>query len=204
VSYLAVMIAPRLSAPTLATALVLLLTGACRRQEVPRSEAPPIGAGGAPAAADAGATPAVAADAAADAGTPAALGDWLDGNIYRFRFEAVRRCAPSSATTPVSVGVVVRVTSKLDDVFVASRDFKLESGGVILDSAILTKAPAGCAPLLAPKQVRAGKSNDGVVVFDVPSDFNPENRPVKLTYQPTRWGGARRVEVVLPPGALGR
>jgi hypothetical protein len=43
-----------------------------------------------------------------------------------------------------------------------------------------------------------------VVVFDLPVGFNPEHQPVKLTYQPTRWGGARRVESVLPPEALPR
>ena len=48
--------------------------------------------------------------------------------------------------------------------------------------------------------MRAGKTNDGVVVFDVPPEFNPDHRPVKVTYQPTRWGGAKRVEALLPPG----
>ena len=92
------------------------------------------------------------------------------------------------------------MTSKVDEVFVAPRDVKLESGGVILDSAILGKAPGGCGPLLTPKSLRAGKTADGVVVFDLPPGFNPEGRPMKITYQPTRWGGARRVEALLPPG----
>ena len=78
----------------------------------------------------------------------------------------------------------------------------LVSGGVILDSAILAKAPGGCGPLLTPKSLRAGKTADGVVVFEVPAGFNPEHRPVRITYQPTRWGGAKRVEAVLPAASL--
>ena len=93
------------------------------------------------------------------------------------------------------------MTSKVDEVSVAPRDFKLESGGVILDSAMVTKAPDGCGPLLAPKSLRAGKSADGVVVFDFRPEFNPDHRPVR-SLQPTRWGGAKRVEALLPPGSV--
>jgi hypothetical protein len=146
--------------------------------------------------------PAAPPDAPADAGgEPPSRGTWLEGNIYRFRLDDVRTCAPPSGGG-ARIGALVRVTSKVDEVFVAPRDVKLESGGVILDSAVLEKAPAGCGPLLTPKSLRAGKTADGVVVFDVPPEFNPERRPVKITYQPTRWGGARRVEAVLPSDSL--
>jgi hypothetical protein len=158
-------------------------------------------ADGARAAAEPPPTPPVPANSEAAAATPPpSKGTWLEGNIYRFRLDDVRKCPPPAVGGGTRIGAVVRVTSKIDEVLVASRDFKLESGGVILDSAILEKAPAGCGPLLAPKSLRAGKTADGVVVFDVPPEFNPEGRPVKITYQPTRWGGARRVEAVLPPG----
>jgi len=113
----------------------------------------------------------------------------------------VRPCPPAAAGTS-RVGVAVRVSSKIDELLVAPRDFKLETGGVILESAILQKGPAACAPLLAPKSLRAGKTAEGVVVFDIPPGFNAEQKPVRLAYQPTRWGGARRVEAVLPPGSL--
>ncbi len=142
-----------------------------------------------------GTAAAAAPDGATDeASPPASKGTWLEGNIYRFRLDDVRKCPPPAVAGGARIGAVVRVTSKVDEVFVAPRDVKLESGGVILDSAIVTKAPDGCGPLLAPKSMRAGKTNDGVVVFDVPPEFNPEHRPVKITYQPTRWGGAKRVE----------
>ena len=145
--------------------------------------------------------PAAAAEAEPDAASPPpSKGSWLEGNIYRFRLDDVRKCPPPSVAGGARIGAVVRVTSKVDEVFVAPRDVKLESGGVILDSAILGKAPGGCGPLLTPKSLRAGKTADGVVVFDLPPGFNPEGRPVKITYQPTRWGGARRVEALLPPG----
>ena len=143
------------------------------------------------------------AEAETDAASPPpSKGTWLEGRIYRFRLDDVRKCPPPPVGGGARIGAVVRVTSKVDEVFVAPRDFKLESGGVILDSAIIEKAPGGCGPLLAPKSLRAGKTADGVVVFDVPPEFNPEGRPVKITYQPTRWGGARRVEALLPPGSL--
>jgi hypothetical protein len=189
-----------------ASALALLLLGQCRRQEVAPPPTTSTVADGARAVGEAPAAPpapAPALDAATDeASPPASKGTWLDGNIYRFRLDDVRKCPPSAVAGGVRIGAAVRVTSKVDEVFVAPRDVKLESGGIILDSAIMTKAPNGCGPLLAPKSMRAGKTNDGVVVFDVPPEFNPDHRPVKITFQPTRWGGARRVEAVLPPESL--
>jgi len=204
----------RLAATVFLSALALVVFGQCRRQEAPQ-QAP--GATVTPASADAArglAAPSPPSPIAADAapagappdagGSPASVGDWLDGAIYRFRLEAIRRCEPPPTPAGTArIGVLVRVNAtKVDALLVAPRDFKLEGGGVILDSAVLPKAPAGCTPLLATKSVRAGKTADGVVVFDVPPGFNPAHRPVKLSYQPTRWGGARRVEAVLPSGSL--
>jgi hypothetical protein len=155
----------------------------------------------APPAAPPAAAPADEPDAEAP---PLSKEGWLEGNIYRFRLDGVRPCPPPGVGAAARIGASVRVTSKIDEVLVAPRDFKLEAGGVILESAILQKAPAGCAPLLAPKSLRAGKATDGVVVFDLPLGFNAEGRPVKITYQPTRWGGAKRTEAVLPAGAVPR
>jgi len=196
----------RLSTTACASALALLLFGQCRRQEVPQAAPPPATADGARvvAAAPPPTAPAPPADDAADAASaPPSTGAWLDANIYRFRLEAVRRCTPSAPGGATRIGVLVRVTAKnIDDLLVAPRDFRLESGGTTVDSAILPKAPTGCAPLLAPKSLRPGKTADGVVVFDLPAGFAPADRPVKIAYQPTRWGGARRVEAVLPPESL--
>jgi hypothetical protein len=186
-----------------ASTLALLLLAHCKREDVAPAPIPPAVADGARAAAPPPPTTPPAPDVPLDAGPLPSTGAWLEGNIYRFRLDDVRTCPPA-ATGPggARIGALVRVASKVDEVFVAPRDFKLESGGVILDSAMLEKAPAGCGPLLTPKSLRAGKTADGVVVFDLPPGFNPERRPVKIAYQPTRWGGARRTEAVLPSGSL--
>jgi hypothetical protein len=192
----------RASAVVCTSVLALLILGQCRRQDVPLSARAPASLPGTRAAAEPPAAPPVAAAAAADpARPPASRGDWLDGNIYRFRLDAVRACPAAAADGAARVGVIVRVASKIDELLVAPRDFKLESDGVILESAVAAKALGACAPLLAPKSLRAGKTADGVVVFDLPPGFNPDRRPVKLTYQPTRWGGAHRVEAILPPSS---
>ena len=164
-----------------------------------RAVGEPPAAPRAPAAATAPAADGATTD---EASPPAAKGTWLEGNIYRFRLDDVRKCPPPGVAGGARIGTVVRVTSKVDEVFVHPRDVKLQSGGVILDRAVVTKAPDGCGPLLTPKSLRAGKTADGVVVFDVPPEFNPEHRPVKVTYQPTRWGGAKKVEALLPAGSL--
>jgi hypothetical protein len=196
----------RSSAVTIVCTLALVVWAQCQRQEAPRPSVSSPAAGGARAVAEppppSEPTPS-AADGGADSdGPPASQGTWLDGNIYRFRFDGVRPCPPPGVGAAARIGATVRVMSKMDELLVAPRDFKLEVGGVILESAILQKAPAACAPLLAPKSLRAGKSTDGVVVFDLPPGFNAEHRPVKITYQPTRWGGAKRVEAVLPAGSV--
>ena len=147
------------------------------------------------------------AEAETDAATPPpSKGSWLEGNIYRFRLDDVRKCPPPSDGGGARIGAVVRVTSKIDEVFVAPRDFKLESGGVILDSAMLDKAPGGCGPLLAPKSLRAGKTADGVVVFNLPAGFNAEGRPSEdhvsadaLGRRPPGRGAAAARIVVLRP-----
>ena len=194
--------------PALAATLGLLLCGQCRREHAPPSRAVLAAVDPAPAAAAPAVVAAVpaepapaAAEPASDRPTTPALGSWLDGTIYRFRLERIRPC-PSTVSGGARVAAVVRVESKINELLVASRDFKLDAGGVILDSAIVQKAPAECGSLLTPKSVRAGKSADGAVVFDLPPGFNPDHQPVRLAYQPTRWGGARRVETVLPSGSL--
>ena len=196
--------------PAVAATLGLLLCGQCRREHAPPSRAALAAVEPGPAPALAAVAPAppqpppAAADPDPDTDRPTpAIGGWLDGTIYRFRLEKIRPC-PSTVSGGARVAAVVRVESKINELLVASRDFKLDAGGVILDSAIVQKAPAECGSLLTPKSVRAGKSADGAVVFDLPPGFNPDHQPVRLAYQPTRWGGARRVETVLPSGSLPR
>jgi len=197
--------AHRLSIVTVGCALALFVQ--CRRREIARPDAtPPAATESTRAVPEPRDAPPVVADAASDAdGSPEpAAGRWLDGNIYLFRLDGIRRCAPPALVGFVRIGVLVRVTSKMDELLVAPRDVKLEAGGVILESTVLPGAPGGCAPMLAPRSLRAGKSAAGVVVFDLPTDFNAEHRPLKVTYQPTRWGGARRIEAVVPAESLPR
>jgi hypothetical protein len=197
----------RLPVVTLGCALALFAQ--CRRREIVRPDATPPAATEAPRVVPEprDAPPAVAvadADADAESSPEPSKGRWLEGNIYQFRLDDVRRCTPPALTGFTRIGVLVRVMSKMDELLVAPRDVKLEAGGVILDSTVLPSAPGGCAPMLAPKSLRAGKSTAGVVVFDLPTGFNAEHRQLKVTYQPTRWGGAKRVEAVVPPDALPR
>ena len=200
--------AARLPAAVAACTLTLLLLARCQRNEAPRPEPTPAVADAArgvasPPPVPPPPPPPSPPDDTPDAAAPASKGAWLDGNIYRFRVEQIRPC-PSTLSGGARVAAVVRVDSKIDELLVAPRDFKLDAGGVILDSAIVQKAPAACGALLTPKSLRAGKSADGAVVFDLPPGFNADHQPVRLAYQPTRWGGARRVAAVLPPESLPR
>ena len=193
--------ARRFSVAAAASTLALLVVPQCRRADV----APAVSAAAAPAPAGVPvAAEARPVPAAALAPTASPSGDgWLDGNIYRVRMADARPCPPPAAVAGATrVGVRVHVASKIGDLLVAPRDFKLETGGIVLDSAVIHKAPPACAPLLAPTSLRAGKTTEGVVVFDLPPGFNTARRPVRITYQPTRWGGARRVEAVLPAGSF--
>ena len=187
-----------LAARALVPALALAVTAQCRRAEVAPADTTPAAARTTRAAPEPAAAPPPIAAVEADVARPTpARGTWVDGSTYRFRLEDVRSCSPPAPDGAARIGALVRVASNIDELLVAPRDFKLETGGVILDSAVAPKAAASCAPLLAPRSLRAGKTADGVVVFDIPAGFNPEHRPVRITYQPTRWGGARKVEAVL-------
>ena len=55
---------------------------------------------------------------------------------------------------------------------------------------------AGCQPLLPARSLRVGESLAGFALFEVPKSFRTKTEdPIVLSYKPTRWGGARRVEV---------
>ena len=147
--------AAQLPTAAVASTVALLLLGQCQRQEVaaPSATTPAVAAAAQPPPAPPGPPGATEADTDTTS-PPPSKGSWLEGNIYRFRLDDVRKCPPPAGGGGARIGAVVRVTSKVDEVFVAPRDIKLESGGVILDSAILDKAPGGCGPLLAPKSLR--------------------------------------------------
>jgi hypothetical protein len=149
---------------------------------------------------------------------------WLEGGFYKFRLDAVKHCGASPAlsqqgrdggplasddgTAPSAagwrggaswVGALVRVTADVKETFVSPRDLTLQRGGVILrakygDVPLLR----GCQPLLQQNELRAGHEARGFALFEVPAHFRAKSpAPIVLAYQPTRWGGAKRVEIAL-------
>jgi hypothetical protein len=184
-------------------AAATLFTAACGQKPAAAiTPAPPVAA----ALAAAASLPAARAPGAPtpDAGAPddgatTATG-WLDLPAYKLKLEEIRRCGaktargaqPAGATiAPTQVGALVHVAAKVNELFVTPRDVSLERGGVILDARYLDQAaPQGCAPLLPQKQLRAGQTVHGIVLFEVPPSFRAKPGPVTLAFHPTRWGGA--------------
>ena len=134
--------------------------------------------------------------------------------MYRFRLERVAACgdvapalgpaqppAPGAATQLRGesswVGALFSVHAKEPKVFVSPRDLELRRGGVILNARHINQPLlAGCKPLLPAKPLRAGESVSGFALFEVPKSFRRKtDDPIVLSYRPTRWGGARRVDV---------
>jgi hypothetical protein len=173
--------------------LLIPLAAACRRSEAPHREAAgPLVTAPAPPhppQLPSPPPPPPPPPAAEDAAPARAAGDWLEGDIYRFRLEQAKRCGSSQ------LAAVVRVSSKVPDLFVSARDVTLERDGIIVQSTLATKPPPGCPALLGIKVLRTGKEARGAVLFDIPPGFDVAARPVTFAYHPTRWGGASRVAV---------
>ena len=95
------------------------------------------------------------------------------------------------------VGAFFSVQAKEPSVFVSPRDLELRRGGVILTAKYINQPVlSGCEPLLPAKRLRAGEGAGGYALFEVPRSFRTKTEdPIVLSYRPTRWGGARRVEV---------
>jgi hypothetical protein len=90
----------------------------------------------------------------------------------------------------------VAVTSHVDGLFVAARDFSLERGGVILDSEIDSGGACAGGARLLPKSLRKGGRAEGVIVFRLPDESYAHS--ARLIYEATRWGGAPRIGIELP------
>ena len=134
--------------------------------------------------------------------------------MYKFRLERVAACgAAEQALGPAQpaaaggggqlrgesswVGALFSVEAKEPSVFVTPRDLELRRGGVILGAKYVNQPVlSGCQPLLPATRLRAGDSARGFALFEVPKSFRTKtDDPIVLSYRPTRWGGARRVEV---------
>jgi hypothetical protein len=161
--------------------------------------------------ADAGSSAAVAPSEALplDAG----LGAWIESAAYKFKVSGVTPCAiptpPRSASSdgaaesvpvdrPQRIGVTVHVAAKFDEFFVSGRDVTIEKDGVIIQPEVHPAPSTGCSPLLEPRTLRHDQVASGVVVFQVEDEAFV--RSSTIAYQPTRWGGAPRVQV--PVAAL--
>jgi len=173
----------------------------------PAPLAPPLAA--APAAEDQGPDGGVTTESAI-----VAPGQWSENRLYKFRFERVAACgAAAQALGPAQptaagggnplrgesswVGAFFRVQAKEPSVFVTPRDLELRRGGVILSAKYINQPVLpGCQPLLPATRLRAGETASGFALFQVPTSFRTKTEdPIVLSYRPTRWGGARRVEV---------
>ena len=195
---------------------------ACRRDEPasPPSASPSPSAPPPPVPPPAPAAPPTADDqpAASDEATDRAIvgrGRWSENQLYKFRLERVAACGATSAGAASAprpgpdrvsqfkgetswVGALFSLEAK-GHLFASPRDLELRRGGVILNAAQFQEPPAGCAPLLLPRDLRAGDRLRGFALFEVPKRFRTEiEDPIVFSYRPTRWGGARRVEVPIP------
>ena len=154
------------------------------------------------------------ADPAAAAEPPAGT-RMLESGLLTISLEKVAACpppagdAPGAAAAPAGktwVGFSVRTRSKAEELFITPRDFTLEKGGVILQPRHIDPPKLeSCTPLLKPTQLRPKQGLAGFVLFEVPNGFRTAaaaaaagDPPLVLAFKPTRWGGAKRLEFVLP------
>jgi hypothetical protein len=202
-----------------ALVLAAATAAACHQQE---TAPPPPRSSSAPAAQPAAPSPPVAPPADGDRTVAnsepsgdaiVGKGRWAENHLYRFRLERVAACdsaspGPGPAQRPVPsgasqfrgetswVGAFFSVEAK-QRFLVSPRDLELHRGGVILNSAPANqRRHAGCEPRLPVKALRAGESLRGFALFEVPKRFRARtDDPIVFSYRPTRWGGARKVEV---------
>jgi hypothetical protein len=129
------------------------------------------------------------------------VGNFIETSAYKFRVDGVVRCADAGASEKVPddrrvrVAAKVAVFSKYDEFFLSAQDITLEKEGVILNSELGAKTGAECAPLLEQKHLKHDQTAKGFVIFQVPNEAFV--RGATVAFEPTRWGGAPRTEVVV-------
>jgi hypothetical protein len=205
-----------------ALSVATVLGASCKRADAPvaaSKSVPGQSTPSTPAASPLGARPAPDDHGSPDGGTTAesaiiAPGEWSENRTYKFRLERVAACGATEQTLgpaqPAAaggggqlrgesswVGALFSVQAKEPSVFVTPRDLELRRGGVILGAKYINQPVlSGCQPLLPATRLRAGDSARGFALFEVPKTFRIKTEdPIVLSYRPTRWGGARRVEV---------
>ena len=199
-------------------AIAVVGAASCNRDEAPVAASKPPPRQSTPPA------PLAAAPATDDHGSPdggattesaiIAPGEWSENRMYKFRLERVAACGGAEqALGPAQpaaaggggqlrgesswVGALFSVQAKEPSVFVTPRDLELRRGGVILSAKHINQPVlSACQPLLPAIRLRAGATARGFALFEVPKSFRTRTEdPIVLSYRPTRWGGARRVEV---------
>jgi hypothetical protein len=138
-------------------------------------------------------------------GAPPAAGQWVETALYRFRLDELVSCASApdggaDAHREVPwLGARVRIAATAMPLFVTPRDVTLRRGGLILDPQYLDQpALPRCAPLLPLKQLGADQEARGFVLFRLAPSLRAGRGPIAIAYHPTRWGGSRGVEVIVP------
>lgn len=164
------------------------------------SSSAPSKAAQAPSANTPSQAPALPAEA--PAAVEPGLGEWIVAAPYKFRLTRVQRCGPARAKTgqteadgsAVRLGFVVEIQSKYDEFLAHPRDVTLQKHGVIYSS---EPNGSGCdGTALAPTMLKRDQLLRGVVTFQLPTE--DDARSAKIVYEPTRWGGAPRVEANVP------
>lgn len=128
-------------------------------------------------------------------------GEWIENTSYRLRLETIASCGEAPARPGVGiVSLKIRYEARIRDVFFSPRDLRMQRGGVILEPEPVRPCnlERGCCVQLPAQRLRKGQRIEGSVLFAVPNSFRAMSKPIALAYQPTRWGGAARVEIHLP------
>jgi hypothetical protein len=129
---------------------------------------------------------------------------WTESARYAVRLGEIKTCTTAATTTTsapgrVWVGIDAQVKANDDKLFVTARDFSLVSAGMILDARhVNPPLLPGCLPLLAPTQLSPKATTHGFVLFEMPASWKSSREALVLAYRPTRWGGARRLEIRIP------
>jgi hypothetical protein len=178
----------------------VVLAASCNKQEAapppPPAQPPPVARAEAAAATTGERVPDGGPPAPVLAKPPGAAGEWIESDAYAFRLEGLRACAKNDRK---HFGAAVSIKAKIDELAVSPRDVSIESAGIIFQGELPQAASAtGCGASLPLRQLRKDQAATGLVVFTVPEDFVPAPGSAKLSYRPTRWGGAGRVQVSLP------
>jgi hypothetical protein len=118
-------------------------------------------------------------------GEPSGPGEMATARHYTMAFSLVKPCTVSELFRPphgtLKLGVKVRITGT-SELEVPVNPFYATAETA--DGASYPSTLAGCDPVLPPVRVALGKSAEGWITFDVPTD----HKPLMMVYAPTLIG----------------